>query len=429
MSIKFYMRKKIGVAKVNFRYHPNRKTDITLTTPFSINVEHWDPKNEKYSEIFKKRNPKNEIDKNNNKYIDEFNLRLNEFKISLNSFIISNNYQIDSNKLKNFISKNYSPDKVKNIQRSTQSSILISELIDNYIEEKSVLALGKHKPITQASIKKFNVIKNKLNKINPRLQVKEINDHFRDKFTKWSENEKYSEITIVKELKIIKTFIKYAKSKKHKVSDDVSEWIFYVTPKKYKYPTLNLTELKTIELVNLEHDYLDNARDWLLIGCYTGLRVSDLLNTNHTEILEDLLSFTQKKTKDEVTMILLPPIKKILEKRNGVFPRKISDQKFNDYIKKVCKKAGLTEIMIGGKMIDKRKVVGNYQKWELVSSHICRRSYVTIFRPYFGDEGVMLNTGHKTQAMVAIYDQNSELDKAKKMKNKILSIFDTLNID
>lgn len=201
-------------SQVNFRYHPNRKTDITLTTPFSINVEHWDPKNEKYSEIFKKRNPKNEIDKNNNKYIDEFNLRLNEFKISLNSFIISNNYQIDSNKLKNFISKNYSPDKVKNIQRSTQSSILISELIDNYIEEKSVLALGKHKPITQASIKKFNVIKNKLNKINPRLQVKEINDHFRDKFTKWSENEKYSEITIVKELKIIKTFIKYAKSKK-----------------------------------------------------------------------------------------------------------------------------------------------------------------------------------------------------------------------
>lgn len=43
-------------------------------------------------------------------------------------------------------------------------------------------------------------------------------------------------------------------------------------------------------------DYLDNARDWLIIGCYSAQRVSDLLKFEETKIIEDdFLEFTQKK--------------------------------------------------------------------------------------------------------------------------------------
>ena len=45
-------------------------------------------------------------------------------------------------------------------------------------------------------------------------------------------------------------------------------------------------------------DYLDNARDWLIIGCYSAQRVSDLLKFEETKIIEDdFLEFTCKKRK------------------------------------------------------------------------------------------------------------------------------------
>lgn len=428
MSIKFYLRKKTGQTKISFRYRRGRKDDIVLTTPFSILAEHWDSQNECYRESLRKRNPKNEIDKLLNKNIDSLNLKLSEFKVSLNSFILDNNYRIDSDKIKGFIAKNYGGTPTKAL-KSVQSPILISELIEKYIKEKSTFSLGKHKPITDASISKFRVIKGKINKISPNLAVKDVNDSFRDKFTRWCGEKKYSEITIVKELKIIKTIIKFGKSSKLKVSDDVANWSFYVTPKNYKHPILTFEELKKIESVKLPHDHLENAKDWLLIGCFTGQRVSDLLNFNHEKIVqEDFLTFTQKKTNDEITIFLIPKVKEILSKRNGQFPRKISDQKFNDYIKTVCQLAGLDEKLVGGKMVGNRKVVDTYEKWELISSHICRRSFVTNFRHILGDEGIMTNTGHKTQAMVELYDQNTKLEKAIKQKDVILKKLEFLEV-
>lgn len=73
-------------------------------------------------------------------------------------------------------------------------------------------------------------------------------------------------------------------------------------------------------------------------------------------------------------------------------------------------------------MVNKRKLVGEYHKWELVTSHICRRSYVSNFRHILGDENVMAATGHKSPKMLDIYDQRKELEKAKQTKDKITEI-------
>jgi hypothetical protein len=40
-------------------------------------------------------------------------------------------------------------------------------------------------------------------------------------------------------------------------------------------------------------------------------------------------------------------VTEILNKRNGDFPRKISAQRYNTYIKIVCEKAGINEIVEG----------------------------------------------------------------------------------
>ena len=77
-----------------------------------------------------------------------------------------------------------------------------------------------------------------------------------------------------------------------------------------------------------------------------------------------------------MTIPLHSKIMEILKKYDGNFPRKISDQKYNEHINKVCEKAKINE-PIHGILFDKEtkeKVEKDYPKWMFVSSHIGRRS-------------------------------------------------------
>src|SRR5699024_1827492 len=114
-----------------------------------------------------------------------------------------------------------------------------------------------------------------------------------------------------------------------------------------------------------------------------------------------------------------------LDKRNGNFPRPISDQRYNDYIKKVCKKAGLNDLMEGKKTVciaddpdnatknDYRKKIGLCKKYKLVSSHIGRRSFATNYYGKVPTSVLISITGHSTEKMFLKYIHKSETDTAK----------------
>lgn len=170
---------------------------------------------------------------------------------------------------------------------------------------------------------------------------------------------------------------------------------------------------------------MDNARDWLIISCFTGQRVSDFLRFTKDMIrIEDgksFLEFTQKKTGKVMTVPLHPKVLQILEKRNGAFPRRISDQRYNEYIKEVCKLAGLDKPTRGGKQKVTehgiRKVSGIYPKWELVTSHIGRRSFATNFYGKIPTTYLIYITGHSSEAMFLNYIGKSNKDLAIEISN------------
>lgn len=246
MSLKFYLRKKSGNAKVNFRYR-NGVQDIVLSTPFIIDVENWDSVNECYNQFHKKKSPRNEIDKNINITIDTFNNKLSEFKVVLDQFIISRNYLVTSESLQKFMDSKYTIKK-KSVKENT-IPILFYEFVGYYIEQKSKYSVGKQKPITNGTIKKYNVIRNKVKKINQQLKVSEIDDKFRDIFTQWNVKNKYSITTIVKELKLIKGFVKFAQTKKIKINKEVDSWTFHIPKKEYKYPTFGGVEIPIFKFI------------------------------------------------------------------------------------------------------------------------------------------------------------------------------------
>ncbi len=164
-------------------------------------------------------------------------------------------------------------------------------------------------------------------------------------------------------------------------------------------------EIQRIQALDLsDRPFIDAARDWLLISCETGQRVSDFPKIANAPIEQfdsntRGISIIQEKTGNEVVLPITNIIDSILQKRMGNFPPIGSSQKYNENIKQVCKLAGLTELVYSSKVdpTTNRKVIGNYPKFEVISSHTGRRIFATNnILAGFDQDMVMTLTGHKT---------------------------------
>ena len=115
-------------------------------------------------------------------------------------------------------------------------------------------------------------------------------------------------------------------------------------------------------------------------------------------------------------------------KLQGDFPRKISDVNYNKYIKKVCKDSGITEIIKGAKICAlvikrdgkkqkiHRKKFGKYPKYELISSHVGRRSFASNHYGKLDTLTLMKITGHKTEKQFLYYIKITPSEYAVKRK-------------
>lgn len=237
--------------------------------------------------------------------------------------------------------------------------------------------------------------------------IHEVDRQFKDEFTKWARMvARYKNETFIKSLRQIKTVCRYAAENKYPINADFLT-LTIKTPKiqngesDIKSPFLNADEIERL-MQFTGNDHLENARDWLVISCWTGCRVSDLMqlteNNIHVTIKGDkAIKYTQQKTGDKVITPYHYHVAQIIERNNG-FPRSISHQRYNDYIKQLCRLVGITEMIEGTKMNSetRRKERGIYPKYELVTSHIGRRSFATNHYGKLPTHMIMLVTGHDT---------------------------------
>lgn len=387
-TIKFLLISNQNPSYIYLRFIDGRNFDFKVKTNFIINPEDW-------SQL--KQKPKNL------KNVDFKNLdtELQNLKTNLLQNFNTTTETINLNWLKNFINP-------RNKNDEPEELILY---FDYYLK------LRKNE-LTLATEKKINVVKNKLISIQKELQktyrIKDVDLKFKKEFEDWNKSKKYAENTISENLKEIKTICRHAG--KHGIATSTLLSDISTTQTKAISIYLTFEEITKIEVTKLELEYLQNARDWLLISCYTAQRVSDFMRFNKEMIREQdgkkLIEFTQQKTGKIMTLPLHPKVIEVLSKRNGEFPRSISSQNYNDYIKTVCEIAEINETVFGGKMEGNRKVMKNYLKHELVTSHIGRRSFATNFYGTIPTALLMSMTGHTTESMFLIYIGKSNTDKA-----------------
>lgn len=242
--------------------------------------------------------------------------------------------------------------------------------------------------------------------IDSKIKVNEFGKEEFDGFIKWlSEDKNYAKSEIGRKIKRLKGLLKYGAGKGLKLGMSLE-----AIDKEYSYKTKKyinvISEDEFFKILNLKGlpPYIENVRRWLLIGLNIGQRISDLQKIIKQDVRYDsdgvaLIDVVQVKGEEPVTVpIILNPVIDILKHK---FPYPISDQKFNKYMKEVCKKAGIDQIVKGYKMnpTTMRKELVEAPKYELLASHDMRRSFAT----YHFDKGVSVNlimkiTGHKRES-------------------------------
>lgn len=320
--------------------------------------------------------------------------------------------------LANILYNYYNQDPVKN-----EVPKELVRFVDYYIDQKK-------DEITPATIKKHNVIKHKLERYESSKRrtflLSDIDENFKFDFIEYCKGENYAMSTIQRDLVFIKTYCNHAYEKGLDIDRSIKKFRIKVR-QETKHPYLTPAELEKIEKHQF-NESLDNVRDWLIISCNTGQRISDFMDFNTSQIRTEnekhYLEFKQKKTNKLMTIPLFDKVIEILNKRNWNFPNPISDQKYNEYLKVVCKEAGINEKIKGSKKEETepesgiyRKKEGVYEKWELVSSHIGRRSFATNFYGLIPTNYLTYMTGHSTEEMFLQYIGKSNKDLAVEIFN------------
>ena len=278
--------------------------------------------------------------------------------------------------------------------------------IDFYIKRKTDISVN--------TVRKLKVIQKLVSRYQSTLKnsvlIENVNEDFKSDFEVYCVSNKYAPNTIATAFKFIKAVCNHAGYNGNKISPQLKGVSKAFVSKDVLH--LNFAELEIIEKIPNEKltDSLDNTRDWLLISCYTGQRLSDFMRFVPEMITGDNINFTQKKTGKNMTIALHPKVIEILAKRNGQFPYAISDQKYNDYIKDLCEIAELTQKIKGTLKVETalkskiyRNKTGMFRKCDLITSHIGRRSYATNFYEIMPAYLVMNNTGHTTEQQLLTY--------------------------
>jgi hypothetical protein len=392
-TIKFFIQSKNNPAGIYVRLKEGRQIDAKAKTKYAIDPDDW-------SSV--KGQPKN-LKQATFKQLHE---NLKNLGIELLSHY---NNSADKDSINTLWLKDF----IKPTATKEETPNKLISYFDYYIKKEE----NKIKPGTISKIKVNKSLVERFQKsIKKEILIKDINPDLQLEFERYCEKDGYSKNTISRCVKYIKTMGIHARNNRvetHYQLDSIK-----VKFEEIEKIFLTPHEIDTLQQHVFEHDYLNNARDWLIISCETGQRISDFLRFTNDHIRYEgdfpLLEFTQKKGGRIMAIPFTPTLDNFLKNREWKFPRKISEVNYNKYIKEACKIAGLSTVIKGSKMNKetKRKQNGMFSKHELVTSHIGRRSFASNYYGIYPTPLLMNVTGHTTEKSFLKYIGKSPTDLA-----------------
>lgn len=255
---------------------------------------------------------------------------------------------------------------------------------------------------------------------NTKVSFEKMDLNFFDKFLDYGLNcAGHTNNTIYKLIKQLKSFLYWAFERGYHNNLEFKK----VKTKEEKTEIIYLTENELIKLLNFDLSdklRLNNVRDVFCLSCFTGARFSDISKLKFEDIKDDTWYLRTQKTKDILEIPLSDYTLDILNKYIGIGSKLpvITNQRSNQYLKELCKLAGIDELIKIVKYKGSNRIEVVKPKYELVSTHTARRTFVTLslekgMRP----ETVMEITGHKDYKTMKKYIKITSKVKHNEMNN------------
>lgn len=398
----------------------NRKLDLRTSTNMSVSQKYWSTR-KKIDKQGKKTTPKenfgeivikDEIPTPEHNAAANTKVKLLELGIRIEQQYVKDEAAgvlINKKWLEEVIDKFQHPEKYNPKEKPEPAIISFAEdFISNIDEYRIKNGQNKGSKLTQNTIKDYKTCLNKLREFSKcenngkDFKFEELDNVFYSKYVNWLESIEHKKNSIGKYIKSLKSIVHKADPTliaKTKIDE------FSTLTEEINNIYLTEEELQSLYKLDLSNNKtLEHAKDNFLLLAWTGCRYSDLDKITTDRIANGFLNINQKKTDKAVSIPVVKVVKEILQKYDGNPAPIISNQKFNEYIKEVANFAGITEQVckhatIGG--VKKDKI---FHKYELITTHTARRSFVTNMYKR-GVPAITLKniTGHKTESAFLSY--------------------------
>ena len=335
-------------------YIPNERSRFKYSTGRSVKTVYWDKKTRRLKTMRGAQGDRNR--------------KLN---------IILNEYEFAVERIRDFYGSALTKDRLKakldeyfHVKEKKSETVL--ELFDEYLKE--IKDVGT---LTKATQTKYRQSRDKFKAFEGKrqLKLKDMTDTVLWAFVAYMRDVyKNTDNSLSRNLTFFKTFLNWNIKKGRAVPDDFK----HVTVKKRDTDDIALTqeEIKILETIKLDHR-LDLYRDMFLIGVYSGQRFSDYSVFEKADVSNGMIIKRAEKTETNSYIPLHPKLERLLDKYDWQL-RTISSQKFNKAIQQICKKAGFDDEVKKTKYLGSKKIIERFQRWEIVTSHTARRTFITL---------------------------------------------------
>lgn len=389
----------------------SEKNGITNYVPTSLQIEpgDWDESGEAPKNIYLKKN----------KHLYR---KLNRIKIDVAHYFKSVEFTHEE------IAVKHLEHLVRNSSRLSECGFAKESLLffmHNYITARKHLLTG-------STYKRYWVFLNLFERFegyrSEHIMLHDINASLIKEFMDFGKEASYSDNTLSRSVGFMRTILNHLEKKGTRTTINEVEIPRY--KKNQTSVILSEEELLKIKEAKVSKE-LEAARDWLIISCYTGQRISDFMRFDQSMVETiaecSCLSFVQRKTGKQIILPLHPMVEEVLLKNNGGFPPRISHIKYNEHIKEVAREAGIAEEIVASIRQGHRNVLDLIPKWKAVTSHIGRRSFATNFYGKIPTSLLIVATGHSSEAMFQKYVNRLNEEHVKALSNYFKDTHKTMN--
>jgi len=283
-------------------------------------------------------------------------------------------------------------------------------VLDEFIEKESL-----RNNWSSGTVKKWQFFRNNFAKFKRKypLDFYSINDQFAKAFVIAMVNQGWGNVIIKNHISMTIQFVRWARKQGYHISTFYRDIDVNIHTQKSETNVVYLTieEIAQINQLtfNMNETRFEKARDVFLFSCVTGLRYSDLKKLRRSSIKYNYLIIMSQKTEESIRVPLVDLAKAIIEKykdSGDINPVPVvSQQKYNQYLKVIGKRAKLHEEVTQIHYKGHERIETTHPKWQLLTAHVGLRTFLRL--AVFLDippETVSLITGYRSDAIKTYYN-------------------------